>query len=482
VLFAGMCHSSFVKIGRNDPCPCGSGKKYKKCCLAQDEARALEFRQQQSASPAGADSPWNAEPDILMEEQPADLSDGTPCYADLEDEDEMPESDHARKYPRVDETLPDLSAEEDAVVEKWWADVSPLFERRDADEMLRRVEWFLENHPALFPHLWLTEEFLFELGAEFHRREQGAVYANLLERLRRDQPRAYSFCFGFFDYDLIAEKIVSGRTEEISPCLSFFKQYPDSHPDKCHALFDLLAWRGLEAPLHELAEAVAVPLLTSREVINGGFAMEWLVVREFVPFLETRDASESAAAAVMEGLQALSARLDYKLTPKLESIRRRLQMASASPDVLELRQHKARDEHFFDSMEWNFMGHLRAHHRITWAQARLAIDRLGRYVWWHAEEDKDPFQFKPADVERCLVQTCKDFLWLDGVRLVTMVQMLAWLADFLKCGGGISEAKRQEVRGLCRKLFEKARPNLDAGDPARRLCPPFDELAPEVSG
>jgi uncharacterized protein YecA (UPF0149 family) len=24
------------KIGRNDPCPCGSGKKYKKCCLNKD--------------------------------------------------------------------------------------------------------------------------------------------------------------------------------------------------------------------------------------------------------------------------------------------------------------------------------------------------------------------------------------------------------------------------------------------------------------
>lgn len=22
-----------MKIGRNDPCPCGSGKKYKKCCI-----------------------------------------------------------------------------------------------------------------------------------------------------------------------------------------------------------------------------------------------------------------------------------------------------------------------------------------------------------------------------------------------------------------------------------------------------------------
>ena len=26
-------HDGNVKLGRNDPCPCGSGKKYKKCCL-----------------------------------------------------------------------------------------------------------------------------------------------------------------------------------------------------------------------------------------------------------------------------------------------------------------------------------------------------------------------------------------------------------------------------------------------------------------
>jgi tetratricopeptide (TPR) repeat protein len=27
-----------MSVGRNDPCPCGSGKKYKKCCLTKDEA------------------------------------------------------------------------------------------------------------------------------------------------------------------------------------------------------------------------------------------------------------------------------------------------------------------------------------------------------------------------------------------------------------------------------------------------------------
>jgi uncharacterized protein YecA (UPF0149 family) len=26
-----------IKVGRNDPCPCGSGKKYKKCCYPKYE-------------------------------------------------------------------------------------------------------------------------------------------------------------------------------------------------------------------------------------------------------------------------------------------------------------------------------------------------------------------------------------------------------------------------------------------------------------
>lgn len=29
------------KIGRNDPCPCGSGRKYKKCCLDKDKANKV---------------------------------------------------------------------------------------------------------------------------------------------------------------------------------------------------------------------------------------------------------------------------------------------------------------------------------------------------------------------------------------------------------------------------------------------------------
>jgi len=31
-------------VGRNEPCPCGSGRKYKQCCLSKDETKARQAR------------------------------------------------------------------------------------------------------------------------------------------------------------------------------------------------------------------------------------------------------------------------------------------------------------------------------------------------------------------------------------------------------------------------------------------------------
>jgi hypothetical protein len=34
-----------VKVGRNEPCPCGSGKKYKQCCADKATARSTLLSQ-----------------------------------------------------------------------------------------------------------------------------------------------------------------------------------------------------------------------------------------------------------------------------------------------------------------------------------------------------------------------------------------------------------------------------------------------------
>lgn len=36
---ADVKHVKLQKVGRNDPCPCGSGRKFKKCCLESQRGR-----------------------------------------------------------------------------------------------------------------------------------------------------------------------------------------------------------------------------------------------------------------------------------------------------------------------------------------------------------------------------------------------------------------------------------------------------------
>jgi hypothetical protein len=50
-----MTASTSERPGRNDPCPCGSGRKYKLCCLQKDEAKALADRMEAAAAEAAAE-------------------------------------------------------------------------------------------------------------------------------------------------------------------------------------------------------------------------------------------------------------------------------------------------------------------------------------------------------------------------------------------------------------------------------------------
>lgn len=46
-----------ARPGRNEPCPCGSGRKYKQCCLPNDELLAAAARKAQAEVAAATDLP-----------------------------------------------------------------------------------------------------------------------------------------------------------------------------------------------------------------------------------------------------------------------------------------------------------------------------------------------------------------------------------------------------------------------------------------
>lgn len=93
-----------AKIGRNDPCPCGTGKKYKKCCLAKDEAAAASARPS-TLSPGHYPTtfvPPDWQDDLLDEESNRVLH---LVHAEQLDEAEAAARDLLRKYPEVPDGL-----------------------------------------------------------------------------------------------------------------------------------------------------------------------------------------------------------------------------------------------------------------------------------------------------------------------------------------------------------------------------------------
>jgi len=87
------------KPGRNDPCPCGSGKKYKKCCLAVEAARRTP-----PPAPPPAPAPPTWQHPYCFTDDDDDLDDLSNSVVDLIQAGKLDEADHAsrellRRYP-----------------------------------------------------------------------------------------------------------------------------------------------------------------------------------------------------------------------------------------------------------------------------------------------------------------------------------------------------------------------------------------------
>jgi tetratricopeptide (TPR) repeat protein len=93
-----------AKTGRNDPCHCGSSKKYKRCCLGKDEAAArADAEAKQAASAERAKNLLEALEEQLVDEE---LDEASNAVVDLIragklDEAEVAANDLLVRFPEV---------------------------------------------------------------------------------------------------------------------------------------------------------------------------------------------------------------------------------------------------------------------------------------------------------------------------------------------------------------------------------------------
>ena len=96
------------KTGRNDPCPCGSGQKYKRCCLEKDQAAEHAILAAQRAQRDALQAPRRAERDDLVAAmtEARELDDASNSVVDLIDAGRLDEAEQAARdllirYPEV---------------------------------------------------------------------------------------------------------------------------------------------------------------------------------------------------------------------------------------------------------------------------------------------------------------------------------------------------------------------------------------------
>jgi tetratricopeptide (TPR) repeat protein len=130
-----------AKTGRNDPCPCGSGKKYKLCCLSKDDAAARATAEAKQA--AAAEHAKNLLRELEEQLADEDLDEASNAVVDLVDAGKLDEAEAAAndllvRFPEVYDGYDRLGMVAEARGDK-----------KLAAAHYRKVIEFTEQHPGL---------------------------------------------------------------------------------------------------------------------------------------------------------------------------------------------------------------------------------------------------------------------------------------------------------------------------------------------
>ncbi|TVQ99765.1 MAG: SEC-C domain-containing protein [Desulfovibrionales bacterium] len=264
------------KLGRNAACHCGSGKKYKKCCLRMDEEKAKPATPLKKAA---------SEEDALFM---AEVSGKGTVEDDFETLDEgdaeadIPEGDDgdsgqdgwiAAKWSELDvhslrdirKSLPELSEEDDSVLDVF---LSAFHKINDVDALRAHLDGFIASRPDLLVYGNEFFESLHALGTMYNEADRLEDYESLILLLRRDFKELYLQNFNMLDRDMVTLLAITGRYDEINGFLENFRKYPSEEPGDLFSILDLLFALNLWRPALDLAQGVYLEMTLNPGLMN----------------------------------------------------------------------------------------------------------------------------------------------------------------------------------------------------------------------
>jgi SEC-C motif len=228
-----------MKAGRNDPCPCGSGKKYKKCCLAKDhEASSL----QTAVVPP---PPSIASPRVV------------PSVAEHHPKPAGPTAPARAVEARTPPPPPDPVAERADIL---WEE----FESRGGDGRIAVFLKTLEDAEVM------TDDMAFEMFSALHadavKGGDRARFAELVGALRERRPEVFDQSAHYYLSWCLRDALAEGRYEAVPTLARELAARAGRDIDTVNRAFDTVAYHGQLSALVE-AVRIAWPFVKSSDKI-----------------------------------------------------------------------------------------------------------------------------------------------------------------------------------------------------------------------
>lgn len=331
-----------MKVGRNDPCPCGSGKKYKKCCLAKDEAAARQATQERAAALRAVEPHPGGEPFA-----------GVPAYTP----------------PPPPEPRP-RSPEEAAREELWEA-----FEAADAAEQ-----------PALFRRAitdgLLNDDYAFEMLAHVHDKGDRALCGALLEELQTAHPDLYAQSAPYYLEWQIADALAAGQLDHLPELAAALADTAGDDLDQFYRSRDRLAYHGHLALLADTM-ARAWPLVRASDKYLPGVDEEFAAEAQqitMLAYLERTPAPRADDPALLAALE------QFAPVEQPEVLADQLALIIGQED--RPWEHTADSEHErINRLGFRFQGELVRHWGMPLGRAELGRVALVDYVIERSDPD-----------------------------------------------------------------------------------------------
>ncbi|MGH7944601.1 MAG: SEC-C metal-binding domain-containing protein [Opitutaceae bacterium] len=250
-LDAGPVQARLKETGRNDPCPCGSGRKYKKCCLTSDEASARQI----AANPIQR-SLRRAE--LSLEPEPEDAADELTEIGDDDDiieiegdtpltfADAGPTSDAAALCPEENEDEAELSPEVEAAADLIWEEFEAI-----SHPSTGQMDAHLERLLALPPEATSWNEVFLEFVRHRHTNLPG-----VFRRISAAVPATKASGLSFFYWSAIETFVVRQRADLVPEIVAQFCRLDRTSydPDALHHILEWVLAAGYELEALQLEE------------------------------------------------------------------------------------------------------------------------------------------------------------------------------------------------------------------------------------